>query len=254
MYISIESILLREFVTDFLALLITLTGTVKLHLLRIILASAIGAIMTCAVMLTSHAAFLEYALILPTAIIMLLISSSPSKFRHLFSYLCRLLAVSGLFSAAIKIIPFGFPICAALAILIIILKSSSPSDIHNICRDWQIDIVHNGVSFRTIGIIDTGNRVREPISGLPVMIISNKYLNGLDLPSAETVFPDKHFRIIPFGSLGGNGSMACFMPDRIMLSFKKKSIPLRNMWVAVYSGSLPGGHGALLPPETINFL
>ena len=115
---------------------------------------------------------------------------------------------------------------------------------------WQIDVSveKNGVLERFPALIDTGNRLREHRSGMPVLIVESCAIPALAslarrLPNAET-------RCLPFGVLGGSGQMRCFFPDRVRLALpdgREHSAP--PCWIAPFDGTIPGRTHALAPAE-----
>ena len=105
---------------------------------------------------------------------------------------------------------------------------------------WNIEITikKNGNTCRIPALIDTGNRLREHKSRLPVLIAEEDALFPIEIDPAEC-------RTLPYGVLGSSGEIACFRADRIMIS--GRSAP--ECWVAVFPGRIPGRIRALAPPE-----
>ncbi|MFR6027787.1 MAG: sigma-E processing peptidase SpoIIGA, partial [Christensenellales bacterium] len=78
---------------------------------------------------------------------------------------------------------------------------------------WEVrvSLCFQGKSIRFPALIDTGNRLREPMSGLPVLIAEASLLDGLlggELAPGLT-------RQVAFGGLGGCGTVRCFHPDHV---------------------------------------
>ncbi len=96
------------------------------------------------------------------------------------------------------------------------------------------------VAFRAL--IDTGNRLREPISGLPVLIAESSLLDGLLAGAA-------HGRWVAFGALGGGGMVRCFRPDAVFIRRGNRLMRAPEVWVAAYPGRIPGASRALAPPS-----
>lgn len=89
-------------------------------------------------------------------------------------------------------------------------------------------------------MVDTGNRLREPISALPVLIVEQSVL--------PTGFGESlRHRTVRFGALGGGGTLRCFRPDAIGVDFGKGLRPAPDVWIAVYPGTMPGRVQALAP-------
>ena len=100
-------------------------------------------------------------------------------------------------------------------------------------------------------LVDTGNLLREPFSGQPVLIVCAERLVGaLDsaqlLQSEETALTPG-FRIVCYHALGGGGRMRCFRPESIRSFQDGRWVDVPGLWVGIYRGRLPGGVSALAP-------
>lgn len=99
-------------------------------------------------------------------------------------------------------------------------------------------------------MIDTGNRLREPFSDLPVLIVSGrcltKIIDAVCMDEREILPPG--FRVVRYRALGGGGHMRCFRPERICALRGREWLDVPDMWVAIYPGGIPGGVDALAPP------
>ena len=97
----------------------------------------------------------------------------------------------------------------------------------------------NGTSVETVGLIDTGNMLKEPISNIPVIVVQKDILNGIIpneiLDNLEKIiggdmkeslynqidnnFMSK-FRVIPFSSIGKqNGMLLGIKADKVIINF-----------------------------------
>lgn len=115
----------------------------------------------------------------------------------------------------------------------------------------QVLIRRGNVSARLTALIDTGNRLHEPLSGLPVLIVEAGRLRRM-LPApfdpmrpVSTLPPE--FRLVSYGALGGQGRMGCFSPDELLVSYGDGWMRAPDVWVAVYPGRIPGSAHALAP-------
>lgn len=111
-------------------------------------------------------------------------------------------------------------------------------------RNWMVtvSISFRGKQARFRALIDTGNRLREPLSGLPVLIAEEKLLNGLDFSGVK-------FRNVAFGGLGGGGTLRCFRPEAVYLIQNGHKRRVSDVCVAIYEGIVPGSARALAPPS-----
>jgi stage II sporulation protein GA (sporulation sigma-E factor processing peptidase) len=115
-------------------------------------------------------------------------------------------------------------------------------------------------------LVDTGNRLRDPFSGVPVLVIEYRTARRL-LP--ETLQPlllgraerddvshplAGRFRIIPFKALGGQrGILYGFRPDRVRVQVDRGWRPVRPVVVGVCPDVLSpdGWYRGLLPREVL---
>lgn len=115
---------------------------------------------------------------------------------------------------------------------------------------WNIELSleRNGVRENFPALIDTGNRLREHRSGLPVLIVEARAIPHL-ARLAHGLDPSER-RSLPYGVLGGAGELECFLPDRARLrTASGREVDAPPCWVAVYPGRIPGRTRALAPPE-----
>ncbi len=121
-------------------------------------------------------------------------------------------------------------------------------------------------------LVDTGNSLTDPFSGLPVMVVQFAAVKPILPPwlcelcenNAEPDFnnidqrPDNawltRLRFIPYQSLGKkNGMLIAFQPDEIQIRLDKKTLHVTKALVAIYKGELSSGEGyrALLHPQLL---
>ena len=87
----------------------------------------------------------------------------------------------------------------------------------------RLTIAHQGRQAELFAKADTGNALREPFSGLPVIVCQAKTLSGL-APAAADEFlrsggaaeAGAGLRLVPFQTLGGDGLLPAFKPDRVV--------------------------------------
>ena len=106
-----------------------------------------------------------------------------------------------------------------------------------------------------ISMIDTGNLLKEPITGMPVIIVEkeelkdiipmeilknvNKIINGDidDIKNIEQYI--SKFRVIPFNSLGKqNGLLLGIKADKIIVDYDENKIEHNNIIIGVYEKKL----------------
>lgn len=132
---------------------------------------------------------------------------------------------------------------AGAAAVIILLFLAAPR--RNIRYRWNIDVYlkSGGKQARIAALIDTGNRLREPISNRPVLIVEADALT-------EAFFEGKKLRMLRFGVLGSCGEIPAFRPDEVLICGPAGTLlSAPECFVAVYPGRIPGTARALAPPE-----
>lgn len=113
-----------------------------------------------------------------------------------------------------------------------------------------VSIEKNGASVTMEGLVDTGNRLTEPFSGLPVIITGKK--------TSEIICPEGLFsedippgiRLVPFRSVGGSGLMRAFRPDCVTVELCGRKKKTKNAWVAV-SEQMDDETQAIVNPDII---
>ena len=96
--------------------------------------------------------------------------------------------------------------------------------------------------------LDTGLTLREPFSGLPVIVAERRALLDIlpvDFGKPETA-PAPGLRLVPFTSLGADGLLPAFRPDAASLS----GTPA-DCWIAVSDRPLSAGAFSALVPASL---
>lgn len=145
--------------------------------------------------------------------------------------------------------------CGAYLLLSLFQRLFSSAATSLRCQ-W-ITVEHRGETVKLYAKADTGNALREPFSGLPVLVCQAESLgnalpeelpklleSGGNSPLAEA--PEK-LRLIPFESMGGAGVLPAFRPERVTMSKTGKTI---SCYIAVCRQSLSAGQfDALYNPD-----
>lgn len=252
MYRSVEMLMIREFTLDFVTLAAALRPMRRLRLKRLISAAAAGALFA--------------GLLLPMAL--------PEAVKSLLS-LCWTAVMArmaagpghrGAGAAVLALSALGYALSrpfqgnSLLAAGTYCLSALGGSLILNRKRRWQanwrveIRLEWRGRAAAFPALIDTGNRLREPVSSLPVIVVGQEQLQGLLPRDYDPLEPWRRpfpgLREVAFGGVGGSGVMGCFCPEALKFDGAEAG---EAFWVAVYPGPLPGGAGALAPPECMEY-
>lgn len=117
----------------------------------------------------------------------------------------------------------------------------------------QLSIEQQGKTVTLWAKADTGCGLREPFSGLPVIVCQASALKevlppGMDpvLPKGESPAPEG-IRLVPFESVGGTGVLPAFKPEKVCRL--PEGTPIR-CYIAVWNREFPSGEfQALYGPD-----
>ncbi len=139
--------------------------------------------------------------------------------------------------------------CGAYAVFYVggkLLPRGSPA-----VRYLSVTVENQGVSVKLWAKTDTGSNLREPFSGLPVIVCQAGSLKaaappGLAGPLGGAPLP-QGLRLIPFETLGGTGVLPAFRPQRVFVTKTRAAL---DCWIAVSEKNLSAGQfNALLNPD-----
>lgn len=136
-------------------------------------------------------------------------------------------------------------------------------------REYSITLWLEGRKVELVGMMDSGNMLRDTISGTPVIVCDFDKVKALLTPSMEKIFKrenfelgfyqdiitsgiSQRFRVIPFDSLGDSGVMAGLVLDRAVIKNGREQQEIEQIIMAVTHKKIAGGEfDVLLNPELI---
>lgn len=104
---------------------------------------------------------------------------------------------------------------------------------------YTLTVVKDSKEYKMFAFLDSGNRLTEPFSNYPVIIV------------AESKIPFETERIIPYNTVGGEGMLKAFKPDKVIISQGKKSFESDRVYVAA-SNVESKEFSAILNPILLN--
>lgn len=125
------------------------------------------------------------------------------------------------FNIDIKILVFSTIGCyIVLTVFGKLLKRNAPSN-----KLYDIEIIHKGRMVMTKALFDTGNNLSDGFSNTPVIVAQKNIVKKLVSPSLFKFFDgnaampidtdDEKIRLIPFGSVGGSGTLKAVLVDEV---------------------------------------
>lgn len=116
----------------------------------------------------------------------------------------------------------------------------------------RLIVVHNNRQAKVFAKADTGNALREPFSGLPVIVCQAKALGDM-IPAAVGEYlrtgtaGEVGVRLVPFNTLGGNGLLPAFKADRVEIGKTGREL---ECYIGVCDRALSAGEfEAVFNPE-----
>ena len=251
----------------------------KLSKVRILISSAIGAIYTIIMYLNIIPIYSNFIMKLVLSIAMVYIAFKPKTFKKLIKNLIIFYLVSFVFGGCVFALMYfiqpqlaqirngvfvgAYPLKVALigglisfAIIQISFKIVK-TKLSKKDMIYQIEITINNKSIKTKALLDTGNLLKEPITGLPVVVTEHTSLYSV-LPTEilnntekilggdtdELMKNDEfskiisRFRMIPFSSLGiQNGLLLGIKADSISIEIDEKIENINNVIIGIYDKS-----------------
>lgn len=114
--------------------------------------------------------------------------------------------------------PFGLPAAVIVLAVCLMLRATpavlpKPEEAPALAT---VDVRHGAHHLTLTALIDSGNLLRDPVTGLPVIVISRRAAMRLvQLPEkGKVVYP---FRLLTVRTVNGNGLMTVFHPDSVCL-------------------------------------
>lgn len=252
----------------------------KLSKIRILISSVIGAIYTIIMYLNIIPIYSNFIMKLILSVVIVYIAFKPKTFKKLIKNLTIFYLVSFVFGGCVFALMYfiqpqlvqirngvfvgDYPIKVALmggAISLIIIQISFKIVKTKLSKKdmiYQIGITINSKSIKIKALLDTGNLLKEPITGLPVIVtehtvlysvLPNEILNNIEkilggdtdelMKSDEVKNIVSRFRMIPFSSLGKqNGLLLGIKADCINIEIDEKLEQINNVIIGIYDKSL----------------
>ncbi len=127
------------------------------------------------------------------------------------------------------------------------LRSRTPSD-----TVYDCEIIKGDKSYKCHCFLDTGNSLRDPFTGKPVIIVNGeKFECTVPLTAYDLAKTDNgSFRLIPCSGVAGKNLLVSFSADLIRVRGLKKNFSCSDVTVAITQEKIFGGrYDGILPFE-----
>ena len=258
MAVSVEAYWLVNFAMDLLATAIIARSLGRVRWKRVALAAAVGASWAALAQLGALRFLGSLPALAALSLLMAAVAIPPDSLRSALVSGAALLGggvfLGGVQLAALRLFR-GAGAAAFFAGALLgagaLLAATALRKKRLVTWEVQVFLSAGGGEARFRALVDTGNRLREPFSGLPVLICERGVLADV-LPAGYDALPPggapPGFRRVGYGALGGGGRMNCFRPELCLVDYGNGYLKSPDLWVAVYPGKMPGGVRALAPP------
>ncbi len=258
MAVSVEAYWLVNFAMDLLATAIIARSLGRVRWKRVALAAAVGASWAALAQLGALRFLGSLPALAALSLLMAAVAIPPDSLRSALVSGAALLGggvfLGGVQLAALRLFR-GAGAAAFFAGALLgagaLLAATALRKKRLVTWEVQVFLSAGGGEARFRALVDTGNRLREPFSGLPVLICERGVLADV-LPAGYDALPPggapPGFRQVGYGALGGGGRMNCFRPELCLVDYGNGYLKSPDLWVAVYPGKMPGGVRALAPP------
>ena len=127
---------------------------------------------------------------------------------------------------------------------------------------YRIVIARNGRTLPVLALADSGNRLVEPFSGLPVLVVNAAEVWGLLSPEErriirehDTETPLPGLRWVLAGTVQGRGMLPAFRPDEMYIMLEKKKAELSGYFAVTVEANIGNGdYGGIFNPKMIQVL
>lgn len=100
-------------------------------------------------------------------------------------------------------------ICAVISYIVITLITKYTDKRTSKNKEYYVTIENNGKATSCMGLMDTGNNLREPFSDYPVIMADKSIFNS--------VYSDETIRLIPISTVNGESIIRAFKPQKISI-------------------------------------
>ena len=121
-------------------------------------------------------------------------------------------------------------------------------------REYRLELTGAGGTGILRALYDSGNRLTEGFSGRPVIVADKSAVTPLLTPEQRRFLEltdgggalPGHWRVIPYRSIGGDGLLPAFMPEKAVLCAGKQRQDITGVYIAITDRLGRGEYEALV--------
>lgn len=234
-------------------------------MIRLIISSAVGGIYSLIILLDTLPSYIVFATKIISALIMILIAFKFFRVKSLvqtlgvfiFSSFILLGVITGILyitktsyitvnnsTVYFDVSSKQLIVCAFAAYIIscIVVRLHNRSVSNK--EIYTLEIHNEGKTVTLFAFADTGNKLREPFSNYPVIIVRREL--------AESIVGNSKLRLIPATTVNNSSMLKAFKPDNIIIKGSKKSEVIENAYVAMSEEIRSDSFSAIINPEILS--
>ncbi len=109
---------------------------------------------------------------------------------------------------------------------------------------YTLTVVNNGAEVTFIAMSDTGNKLREPFSDAPVIVV--------DRERAQPLLCETGTRLVPVSTVSGTSLLLSFKPEKMILKTSKGEEMIDHAYIALSDDVNSDMYSAILNPEILS--
>lgn len=303
MIVYVDLIFFMNFVIDGILLLATgWTRKIKMKGWRIAAGAAVGAMYVILMLFPETSILFTLLFKFIFSVLMILVSFGMGQFQQFLRtmgafYLVNFVAAGGILGIHYMLLSsgdvmngiwythtgglsfelklsLGFVLIALLLIVWFYLRVSKGAQRQAEVTQWITDLIVclDEFEFNCKGLIDTGNRLYDPLTNTPVMVIEvevmqsyipESWVKRIQNAEVEQIFMDldktcfkgqERIRLVPFRGINKGGQfMLAIKPDEVKVRYNEQWITTSKVLVGLNGGKLSsdGSYQAILHPALI---
>lgn len=110
--------------------------------------------------------------------------------------------------------PVMLILCTLIAFISLSIYERVKSKVKPRVRIHRVTVYSDKSEYSFSSMVDTGCNLKEPFSGLPVIVAERELIESEDIPKTK-------LRLVPYKTLSGEGVLKAFKPDRIEIDGKE---------------------------------
>ena len=224
---------------------------------RLVLGAISGAIMSFAVFLPVYNRLFSVIYKIISSFIMILISYGKTSVRNTVVRILTLMGLSAIYSGSVilfwltfkpdgviifndcvyfNISPAVLIICTLIVFLLLNIYEKLKVRLCKGVKVHNVTVYSEDSTNSFKSLMDTGCNIKEPFSGLPVIIVEKELIDTKEIEK-------ENMRIIPYSTLSGEGMLKAYKPRKIEIDGKEVK---SGCYIAISNGKLKGETKSLM--------